>query len=87
MESKDVREILKPLIERGRKEIFSPLYQAEQSDEKILGIIIAKYFQWDGVAILETAKAGLEDANFHEDAEALESRIKFYAEPESEELK
>jgi len=38
-------------------------YQA--SDEEAMGILLSRFFKWDGVAIMKAAAAGLEDANFH----------------------
>lgn len=44
----------------------------EATDEEALGIILSKTTQWDGLAILESAHYGLEDANFHKEASTLE---------------
>lgn len=41
-------------------------YQA--SDEEAMGILLSRFFKWDGVAIMQAAAAGLEDANFHTEA-------------------
>lgn len=62
---------LQTLINTQRKESFVPEYQAKVTDAEALGILIAHYFDWDGVAILETAVAALEDANFHTESAAL----------------
>lgn len=75
MESADVREYLKPLIEKARKEIFLPESQAEQTEARILGCIIAKFFAYSGEDVLEVAVSGLEESNFHGEAEAVQELI------------
>lgn len=35
------------------------------TDAEALGIAIASHFHWDGLAIMRTFAAALEDANFH----------------------
>lgn len=66
-----ITEVLTPLVEEVRAEVFVPERAAEQSVEKILGIILAKFVRWDGAAIIEAARAGLVDANFGGEAEKL----------------
>ena len=51
------------MIRQAKSEYFSTGYKA--TDAEALGIMLSKYFQFDGVAILRTAEAALEDANFH----------------------
>jgi hypothetical protein len=35
------------------------------ADEEAMGLLVSKFFEWDGGAILRTAQFALEDANFH----------------------
>ena len=58
-----IQKVLKPLIEECKKTCFVEGYKA--TDEEILGIILSKYFKWDGVPLLKVLVDGLEDANFH----------------------
>lgn len=60
----EIREALKPLIDEVKKKCFC-IADDEVSDEDALGLILSKYFNWDGVAILKTAYNALEDANYH----------------------
>lgn len=45
------------------------------SDAEALGLVIARYFEWDGLQILETSRRALEDANFHTEAEIIQNQI------------
>ena len=56
---------LKPLINAIIKERYVPEYQAGISDAEALGAMIASYFKWDGIQILNAMQYALEDANFH----------------------
>ncbi len=40
-----------------------------------LGVELASKLRWDGLGILFVAKAALEDANFHEEASAIDRLI------------
>ena len=64
---------LQALIERQRAESFRP--GADVSDEKVLGVLIAKYARWDGAAIVETLVAALVDANFHAEAARVQALL------------
>ncbi|MFC1521873.1 hypothetical protein ACFL6Y_05645 [Elusimicrobiota bacterium] len=58
----------KPLSRIAQAQIrrsILPEYQAKAKEEEGLGIAIANHYKWDGLAILETFYAALEDANFH----------------------
>ena len=35
------------------------------TDEEAMGILLSRFFKWDGVSIMKAAAAGLEDANYH----------------------
>ena len=50
-------------VDRVRAESFVPGYAA--TDPEALGVALAHYFQWDGLALLRTAQYALEDANYH----------------------
>jgi hypothetical protein len=56
---------LKPLINATIKQRYVPEYQAGISDAEALGAMIANYFKWDGIQILNAMQYALEDANFH----------------------
>ena len=56
-------ETAEAVLERVQKALDNP-----QSDEQVLGRLIAEHFRWDGGAILRTAVAALIDANFHAEA-------------------
>ena len=62
---------LSELIETARHEYFSREYWAEASDAEVLGIMIAKYFRWNGQECFETLTHALEDSNFHSENRAL----------------
>ena len=62
-------EPLKRLISHTKTKSFVDNYQA--TDAEAMGLIVSKYFEWDGLQILEVSAAALEDANFHAEADAV----------------
>lgn len=64
---------LKDLINSTIKTHYVPEYQAGITDAEALGVMIAKYFEWDGIRILDAFQAALEDANFHSVSEKVTS--------------
>ena len=67
------------LIERTK--IQSYVDNAEPSEAEVVGLIVSKYFKWNGTEIMEVMLSSLEDANFHELRERL---LKTYKEWEAE---
>jgi hypothetical protein len=63
------------LIDEQRTESWRPEYRANVSEEQGLGVLISRYFDWNGDRILKTAVAALEDANFHREAAAVQKLI------------
>jgi hypothetical protein len=72
---------IRTILEAIRKESFTPDYQAAATDEELLGLLLSRHFKWDGLAILRTAYAALEDSNFHTDNEVIQGLIDKYAKP------
>ena len=54
-------------------DLFRP--GAYVSDEKVLGVLIARYLGFDGAAIIEAAVAALVDANFHAEAARVQALL------------
>ena len=75
MTIEQLRKKIKTIIEEKKKDIFEAKYQDKATDEETLGIIIAHYFDWNGISILKTTYAALEDANFHTENETIEKLI------------
>jgi len=69
-------ELLKMLIKNQINKSFVELYRDQATDEQGLGLLISKYFKWDGLAILKTLYTALEDANFHTENKEIEKLIK-----------
>ena len=61
-----IKTALQPVLEKIKRTSFVPTYQA--SDAEAFGLLLSKYFEWNGVSILEAASHALEDANFHTEA-------------------
>lgn len=57
------RRLLADMVASVKENSFIKGYTA--TDAEALGILIARFFQWDGLAILRAAQYALEDANFH----------------------
>ena len=55
--------LLRLVIDDVKINSFTDGYWA--TDEEALGLIIARVFDWDGVAIVKALGYALEDANFH----------------------
>jgi hypothetical protein len=56
---------LEGLIQATIKKRYVREYQATVSDAEALGAMIAIYFKWDGIQILNALQYALEDANYH----------------------
>lgn len=65
---------LKAELARIKRESFTA--GAEPSDEDAMGLLISRYFKWDGVSILKAAANALEDANFHDESAQIDEMIK-----------
>lgn len=61
-----IKTALEPVLEKIKRESFVADYTA--TDAEAFGLLISKYFEWDGVEILEAASHALEDSNFHKEA-------------------
>ena len=57
------KDLVKQVLEGIKKESFIEGYQA--TDEETMGLLISKYFEWNGLKILKATYNALEDANFH----------------------
>ena len=71
-ESKDAADALRPILDRVIKSVYLPDYRAKVTDAEALGVLIAKFFKWDGNDILAAAYSALEDANYHADNRIIE---------------
>jgi hypothetical protein len=54
---------VRPILDEIKSTYFVAGYDA--SDEEAMGILLARFFEWDGIAVLTAAGYGLEDSNFH----------------------
>ena len=73
-----MEKVMKENIDLVLKEIKSKSFVKgyEASDEEAMGLLVSKYFEWNGDAILKTASLALEDANFHNESAIVEALIK-----------
>lgn len=60
----EVRNFIMPLIKITKQTSYANDYEA--TDQEAMGLLISKFFKWDGLAIGETAEHAFEDSNFHE---------------------
>lgn len=74
MNNRETREAVTPVLERIKRESF--VNAGETADEDAMGLLVSKFFEWDGLAILKTAYSALEDANFHAENETIEELIR-----------
>ena len=71
--NRDVYDAIEPLINRIRNESYVKGYEA--TDAECVGLIVSKYFHWNGYEIGKVATEALEDANFHDLANKLQANI------------
>ena len=74
-DKRTINERIKILIYEKKTSAFIPEYSEKATDQEALGIMISQYFEWNGVAILETLYNALEDANFHTENQVIEAMI------------
>ena len=72
----DIQKQLDPLMKEIKATCFVNGYNP--TNEEVMGIIVSKFFKWDGLAIAETAGYSLEDSNFH----ALNERLQLLIDEE-----
>ena len=60
----NVQNTMVPILNKIKKECFEDWYKA--SDTEAFGMLLSKYFKWDGYEICKAGYSALEDANFHE---------------------
>ena len=63
MSETELQRGVRSLLHDIKRDSFTAGYTA--SDEEAMGLLVSKFFEWDGVAIARTAEYALEDANFH----------------------
>jgi hypothetical protein len=59
----DSNDTIRQVVESVKRDYFTADYKA--SDAEAMGIVLAQFFSWDGLVVLEAAEHGLTDANFH----------------------
>ena len=64
LSAREVRDALMPLIKITKQTSYVDGYEA--TDEEAMGLLVSKFFKWDGLAIGETAEHAFEDSNFRE---------------------
>ena len=60
----NIQNTMVPILNKIKKESFVDGYEA--SDTEAFGLLLSKYFKWDGYEIFMSTHFALEDANFHE---------------------
>ena len=80
----DHEEQLRQLIEKEKWKLFRGDYNA--SDAEVLGILISRYFEFDGERIFQTMYSAMEDANFHTFNEQLKVLWEKHTTPGKEEI-
>jgi hypothetical protein len=57
------RRLLEEIVASIKKTAFVKGYKA--TDAEAMGLLVSRYFRWDGLAILRAAYYALEDSNYH----------------------
>ena len=71
--NKELKNSINNILDKIKKETFVDGYKA--SNEEAFGILMSKYFNYDGIAIAEATLGGLTDSNSHSLAESLRVSI------------
>lgn len=74
METK-LKAKVKKLLQDTKATHWTPDYQLQVTDAQAMGILMAQYFEWDGLQILKATYEGLEDSNFHTENETINNLI------------
>jgi hypothetical protein len=45
------------------------------SEQECMGLLVSKYFEWDGISVLEVARYGLIDSNFHDESRKIDTMV------------
>jgi hypothetical protein len=64
--AKAERRLLAEIVTGIRETAFVRGYEA--TDAEAVGLLVARLFEWDGIAVMRAAQFSLEDANFHDEA-------------------
>jgi len=67
------KKAVQTILDKIKSESFVAGYKA--TDAEAMGLLLSKYFDWNGVDILQTTYWALEDANFHTDNETIQVLI------------
>ncbi len=54
------------------------------TNEEAMGLLVSKFFEWDGVSILEASKEALEDANYHTESGLVSDMLEKYGDDDGE---
>ena len=57
---------MRELVDKVKSESFLSDYKV--TDAEALGILISRFFEWDGTRIMQAAAYALEDANYHKES-------------------
>ena len=75
----DTKELIGQVADEAAEAVFVEAYRTPETLEfrklEGLGIRIAQWTRWDGLAIMKIFRAALEDANFHGEAAEVEAWI------------
>lgn len=73
MTNAQLQEKVAVILKEIKSESFVKGYEATDADA--MGLLISKFFNYDGMQILQTSQMALEDANFHKEAYTVETMI------------
>lgn len=67
-----IKDVLRVLIKDQINYSYVASATSKVSESEGLGLLVSKYFKYDGVQIVKTFLSALEDANFHTESEKVE---------------
>ncbi len=69
----NIQKDVQVILDHIKSVSFVKGYKA--TNEEAMGLLLSKYFEWDGVKIMKASAEGLTDANFHIEARQVEEMI------------
>ena len=65
---------LRAELDQIKAKSFVKTYKA--TDEEAIGLLLSRFFKWDGACIMKAASYALEDSNFHTESDAIDEMVK-----------
>ena len=59
---------IKGMLQEIKEKSFKPEFVPYISDEQVMGILVSRYFEFEGTSVMDALAFGLTDCNFHKES-------------------